>query len=102
MYMALSLIDLQHLSKLANLNVTEEQLSALAPQLSEILEFVGKLEEVDVTDVVETVEITGLKNVYAKDVSVECLEPEVAIGQAPKTSKGYVLVPAIFEEGSDE
>lgn len=94
----LSSSDLRHLEKLANLKVSEEKLERLAPQLNEILEFVGQLQKVDVGDVGETVEVTGLKNVYTKDVSSECLDQEKALDQTPRKHKGYVLVPAIFSE----
>jgi aspartyl-tRNA(Asn)/glutamyl-tRNA(Gln) amidotransferase subunit C len=99
--MALSLDDLKHLEKLANLEVGEKRLIEIEPQLNEILDFVGELQKVDVSGVEETVETTGLNNIYESDQIREHLSQEDAISSALNASNGYVLVPAIFEEDSD-
>lgn len=101
MGMSLSLSDLKHLEKLANLNIGEEKLALLVPQLNEILDFVSSLQKVDVSGVEETVEIAGLKNVYEDDVIAESLSQDDALSAADNKEKGYVLVPAIFEEGDN-
>lgn len=89
--------ELKKLSKLADLEVSDDKLKKLAPQLNEILDFVGKLGRVK-TEVSETVEVTGLKNVAEEDNIRESLDHQVAISQARSEHKGYVLVKAVFEE----
>lgn len=91
-------IDVQHIAQLANLEVTPEEEAKFEKQLSEVLDMVGKLNEIDTTGVEETSQITGLKNVTRADISQESLSQEDALSNASAQHNGLFLVKGIFEE----
>ncbi len=63
----LSREDVLNLAKLAKLELTEEEIQKFRSELSDILGYVEKLSEVDVTGLKPTTQVTGLTNVMRKD-----------------------------------
>ena len=91
------------MAKLSQLEVDPDEISAYADQLSEILDYVASLQKLDLNDVEETSQVTGLKNVFVNDEIGKCLSRSKVLSQAPDVHNGYVKVKAIFErEGEDE
>lgn len=64
----LSKEDVLKLARLSKLELTEEEVSKFQKELVEILGYVEKLSEVDVTDLAPTTQVTGLTNVTRKDI----------------------------------
>jgi aspartyl-tRNA(Asn)/glutamyl-tRNA(Gln) amidotransferase subunit C len=91
-------IDVKHIAKLANLTITSEQESKFESQLSEVLEMVGKLNEVDTTGVKETSQVTGLENITREDVARPSLAQEDALSNASAQHNGLFMVKGIFDE----
>ncbi|HMS22744.1 MAG TPA: Asp-tRNA(Asn)/Glu-tRNA(Gln) amidotransferase subunit GatC [Candidatus Levybacteria bacterium] len=60
-------IDIKHIAKLANLNLNQEEEEKFDRQLNGILEYVKKIEEIDVTNVTPTSQVTGLENITRYD-----------------------------------
>jgi len=60
--------QVKHIAKLARLGLKEEDVGKFATQLSSIMEYVEKLNEVDVKNVEPTSQVTGLENVMREDV----------------------------------
>lgn len=67
--------EVQHIAKLARLQLSKEEEKQYQSQLSSILDFVEQLNEVDTKNVEETSQVTGLVNHYRED-TVEELSPE--------------------------
>ena len=63
----LSKDDVRHIAKLCRLNVSDEEVEKFSTELSSILEFVDKLQEVDTKDVAPTPQATGLTNALRED-----------------------------------
>lgn len=59
--------DIEHLAKLAGLEISSKEKDLYKKQLSEIVEFVGKLQKVNTKNIEPTSQTTGLKNLYRKD-----------------------------------
>lgn len=57
----------KHIAKLARLGLKDEDVEKFSRQLSNIMEYVEKLNEVDVKDVQPTSQVTGLENVMRED-----------------------------------
>ena len=95
-----SLDELKHLVKLANLNLAEEQLGKLAPSFSAFLDYVSKIKSLDTQNFEETSQVTGLENVWREDAVDEkrMLTQDEALSNAKNKHNGYFLVPAIFNE----
>lgn len=91
-------IDVAHIAKLANLPLTDEEKKKFEQQLSSILEYFKKLEEVDVKHVKETSQVTGLENVTRKDEVTPSLSQDEALQNAKSVHNGFFKVKAILEE----
>ena len=90
-------MDLSRAVKLARIELTPEEERRLAPQLSEVLQYVNKLNELDVSDVEPTAHAAPLSNVMREDQPRETLSQEDALRNAPKTANGLFVVPKIVE-----
>ena len=81
---------LEHISKLALLDLSEEEKNKLAKQLGDILDYFKKLNDLDTTDVKPmTHPIEGLKNVFREDIPWKSLSNEEALKNAKHTKDGY-------------
>lgn len=65
--MKLTKEQVEKIAQLARLQLTEEEMERYAGQLTEILNYVEVLKELDTTGVPETSQVTGLTNVTRKD-----------------------------------
>lgn len=91
--------EVLHVAKLAQLELTEEEVSKFQKQLSEVLDYVGQLQSVDTDGVPETSQVTGLENVSREDkVDLDhCLSAQEALANAPQTKNGYIKVKAVMK-----
>jgi len=80
--------DTKKIGKLANLVLTHDEIEQFTPQLSAVLDYVEKLNEVNTDNVTTTSQVTGLVNVTRSD--------EVESKRTIKKSEHY-KVKAIFE-----
>ena len=81
---------LEHISKLALLDLSEEEKNKLAKQLGDILDYFKKLNDLDTIDVKPmTHPIDGLKNVFREDIPWKSLSNEEALKNAKHTKDGY-------------
>ncbi|WAH36451.1 Asp-tRNA(Asn)/Glu-tRNA(Gln) amidotransferase subunit GatC [Alicyclobacillus dauci] len=90
-----------HVARLARLAMPESERQVLAPQLSDILEYAEKLQEVDMTDVIPTSHPFRQTNVLRDDVVRPSLPHDKALLNAPDSDAGQVRVPAVLEGGGD-
>lgn len=91
-------MDIQHIAKLANLRIDADQEKLFTPQLTAILAFVSKLQEISTDNVKPTAQVTGHINVYREDVVDEAriLTQPQALSNAKKTHNGYFVVPSVW------
>ena len=90
-------IDLQHVVKLARIDLTPDEEARIRPQVEEILKYVEKLGELDVSDVEPTAHAVPLTNVMREDETQPSLSHDDAMRNAPKKSNGLFVVPKIVE-----
>ena len=90
-------MDLSRVVKLARIELTPEEERRLAPQLSEVLKYNEKLNELDVSGVEPTAHATPLSNVMREDEPRDSLSQQDALRNAPKTANGLFVVPKIVE-----
>lgn len=93
------MIDVEHVAKLARLGLPDKEKSKLKKELSAILDFIDKLNEVKTDKVEPTAQVTGLENVVRKDKGQPRTEQESKkfLDLAPETKDGYVKVKAILQ-----
>jgi len=95
----LSLQEIQHIARLARLELTGEEQETFGGQLSSVLEYVAKLQELDTEGVSELAHAAGLQNVFRED-KAETVVPlirEAIINAFPRKSADLLGVPAVFE-----
>lgn len=91
-------IDIDHVAKLANLPLKPEEKEKFEKQLSKILFYVEKLNEVDTKNVEAISQVTGLENVIREDKTSPCLTQEEALSNSKSNHNGLFKMPAILEE----
>ena len=96
--MSLTLAEVEHVAKLARLRLSAEELEQMRSQLSNILDYINMLSEVDVQDVPATAQVTDLLNVMRPDEVRPALPREDALANAPDQQDGMFRVKALFEE----
>lgn len=89
--------QVKHVAELARLNVTDDEVAMFEEQLSDIIAYVEKLNEVDTTDVKPTRHVLEMTNVMRKDKTEKGLTQEEALGNAPSKQDGQFKVPSILE-----
>jgi aspartyl-tRNA(Asn)/glutamyl-tRNA(Gln) amidotransferase subunit C len=92
--MAISRDEVVHVARLARLALTEEELDRFAGQLDAILEAVGKVSELDLSEVEPTLHPLALSNVWAEDEPAVSLPVEDALANAPDREDDAFRVPA--------
>jgi aspartyl-tRNA(Asn)/glutamyl-tRNA(Gln) amidotransferase subunit C len=92
--MAISRDEVIHVARLARLELSEEELERFAGQLDAILEAVGKVSELDLSNVEPTQHPLALANVWAEDEPRRSLPVEEALANAPDREGDAFRVPA--------
>ena len=82
-----------HVARLARLELSDEELDRFGAQLSAILEAVGKVAELDLSDVPPTAHPLDLVNVWAEDKPGPSLSVEEALENAPAREGNFFRVP---------
>lgn len=96
--MKLTKDQVKHVAKLANLPLSEAEESKYSDQLSKILDYIDKLNEVDTKDVEPTFNVTGLSNVMREDEPNPSLRQDEALANATKQKAGMFETKGVFEE----
>ena len=99
--MSISREDVLHVARLARLEIPEDQIEAVRSELGAILEAVGKVSELDLSDVEPTSHPLDLVNVWDGDEVQSSLSLEEALANAPDPLDGAFRVPAVGA-GSEE
>ncbi len=91
--MAITRDEVLHVARLARLELTDEEVERLTVQLGAILEAVGKVAELDLSDVPPTSHPLDLVNVWGEDVPHESLPLADALANAPEREGDLFRVP---------
>ena len=95
--MSLSLQEVEHIAKLARLEVTEEQKARYRQQLEAILDHVAKLQELETKDVPPTASVSVGQMPLRSDESRPGLLKADLLKNAPKQDAGQFQIPPVFE-----
>lgn len=98
--MALTPEDVADLARLARIDLTDEELAHLAPQLEVILQSVAHVADVAADDIQPTSHALGLTNVFRADVVKPSLPLADVLAGAPHAELDRFRVPRILEEQS--
>jgi len=90
-------LDIRYVAELARLELTAEEETQLSEQLGDILGYVAKLGELDVSTVEPMSHAVPLQNVVREDEPRPSLSHEEVMQNAPAQAQGLFLVPKIVE-----
>ena len=90
----------RHISHLARLNPTDEEVQLFSGQLSAILEYMDQLNEVDTTGVPPTAHALPVHNVFREDEPGVTLDPDQALSNAPQRDGDVFAVPKVLDQNS--
>ena len=97
----LTLEQVKAIADLAKINLRPEDLSILQKQLSDTIDYINKLDELDQAIIrsTETHQVGGLKNVFREDVIdlTRVLSQEETLKNSQKSHRGFFVVPKIFD-----
>jgi aspartyl-tRNA(Asn)/glutamyl-tRNA(Gln) amidotransferase subunit C len=89
--------DVQYVARLARLALTPAEEEKFGAQLSQVLGYIEKLNQLDVAGIEPTAHAVPLVNVTRPDEVQPCLSNEEALSNAPAKGNGLFLVPKIVE-----
>jgi aspartyl-tRNA(Asn)/glutamyl-tRNA(Gln) amidotransferase subunit C len=95
--MAISIDEVRYIARLARLEFTEAEEQLLAEQMSKILDYVAKLNELDTRDVPPMSHVLDLYNVLREDMVEQRITREEALRNAPSADSDYFRVPKVIE-----
>jgi aspartyl-tRNA(Asn)/glutamyl-tRNA(Gln) amidotransferase subunit C len=93
-------IDIEHVARLARLELTDDEKARLKVQLGVILEHAARVGEVAAEDIRPTAYAIARANVVREDVPEPSLPVEEALRNAPDREGDRIKVPRITEVGS--
>lgn len=96
--MKLSHEEVRSIAELARLDLTEGEVEMFARQLSDIIDYFKRLQELDTSHIPLTASVLPLKNVLRADVAGEPLSPEDAVANAPDALDNQFRVSAVLGE----
>ncbi len=91
--------EVQHVAKLARLNINSQEEEKFTKELSSILQYIEKLKEIDTSKVEPTSHPFDVKNVMREDI---VQQPDIEVIQrmlkaAPAREKTYIKVKSVFK-----
>lgn len=95
--MSISMQDVEHVAKLARLDLTEEEKQTFTGQLNAILKYAEQLNSIDTDGVEPTSHVVPMSNVMREDEVRPSLPIDKVFLNAPDEEEGQFKVPAILE-----
>jgi aspartyl-tRNA(Asn)/glutamyl-tRNA(Gln) amidotransferase subunit C len=90
-------IDIKYVAHLARLQLTPDEEKKLGAQLGQILGYIEKLNQLEISNVEPTAHALPLANVTRPDEIRPSLPHEDALRNAPAQANGLFIVPKIVE-----
>lgn len=95
--MGISVKDVEHIAELARLKLDEAEKVAYTAELSDILSYIEKLNELDTTHVEPTSHVIPMTNAFREDTPRPSLPVDDALSNAPDRKGNFYRVPKIIE-----
>ena len=92
--------EVRHISHLARLQPSDDEVRLFSEQLSAILTYMEQLNEVDTTNVPPTAHALPVQNVFRADEPAPSLTPDQALANAPHRDGNFFGVPKVLDQDS--
>ncbi|HEX5039907.1 MAG TPA: Asp-tRNA(Asn)/Glu-tRNA(Gln) amidotransferase subunit GatC [Candidatus Limnocylindria bacterium] len=91
--------DVLHVARLARLHLSDEEVDLMQAQLSNILDAIQTLRDVDTSHVGPTASVIRLENVMRDDDPRPPMTRDAALANAPLRDDPFLRVATVLEEG---
>jgi aspartyl-tRNA(Asn)/glutamyl-tRNA(Gln) amidotransferase subunit C len=95
--MALTLQEVEHIARLARLNLTGEEKERYRQQLSDILDYAARLQSLDTGDISPTFSVLPGRSVFREDEARPGLTTGELLHNAPEVEAKQFRIPQVFE-----
>lgn len=89
--------ELKHIALLSRLELTDDEAELYTQHIGEILNYIEKLQELDVSDIEATTHTVPIHSVMREDEPKPGLEIDEALKNAPERHERFFLVPRVTE-----
>lgn len=92
--------DVRYVAELAHLELTDDEVKSLQPQLSSILDYMQKLNQLDTSGVEPMAQVlapTAAEGPMRPDQTAPSLPQDAALASAPEAGGGCFKVPSVIE-----
>jgi aspartyl-tRNA(Asn)/glutamyl-tRNA(Gln) amidotransferase subunit C len=93
----LSKEEVRKIAALAKLDLTDAEVELYAGQLSSVLQYFRKLQEIDTSHIPPTASVLPLKNVFRPDEPAPALPVEEVLANAPDAYENQFRVSAVLD-----
>ena len=90
--------ELDHIAKLARINLTDQEKTTFLPQLESVLEYLDILNQVNTDNIQPTYQVNNQKNILRQDIVKDSFSQKEALSAASKTQEGYFVVPGTIKK----
>jgi aspartyl-tRNA(Asn)/glutamyl-tRNA(Gln) amidotransferase subunit C len=87
-----------HVAELAKLKLTDAEVDLFQDQLSAILAYADRLDELDTAAIPPTAGVLPLRNVFRSDEPRPSFPREVMLENAPRAEDGFVVVKVVLDK----
>ena len=89
--------EVQHVARLARLKLSPEELKRFSSQLSDIIDYISQLNELDTREVAPMSHPLDLTNVFREDTVKPSLPRDETLANAAEQRRGFFVVPPVLE-----
>jgi len=95
--MKITVADVEHVARLARLELTPGEKELFAGQMDAIFGYVEQLKELKTDGIVPTSHAVPMENAFRDDIVQPSIGPEKALANAPERSGTFFAVPKVIE-----
>lgn len=90
-------LDVSYIARLARINLTEAEAKVFQKQLDDVLQYVEKLRQADISGVEPAAHALPILNVLREDAPRDWFTAKQALSNAPRKANGLFIVPKVVE-----
>lgn len=90
--------QVKHVARLAGLTLSKKEIAKFQKQLSDILDYVAQLDEVDTSKVEPSSQVTGLENIFRDDRATPSFPQDEVLSGAKEKHNNFFKIKGIFDE----
>lgn len=95
--MSLTIAEVEHIAELARLELTQVEKERYRQQLSAVLDYIARLQELDTADIPPTSSVLPARTALRSDHARQGLTPEALLKNAPDADDNQFRVPPVLD-----